>query len=81
MDCYGTLEKNLKEIAKINSKELKVMFKEIGVSPAAFTQWKYGRRRPKVETIKKLADYFNITIDDLLLKEIKIEYKIIVDEK
>ena len=55
------------------------MFKTIGASPSSFTQWKYGRRTPRVSTIKKIADYFNLTIDDILIKEIKIKYEVIVD--
>lgn len=81
MSMQETFRDNLKTISQLDSKELQNMFKTIGASPAAFTQWKYGRRTPRTETIKKIADYFNITIDDILLKKIKVEYKVIVDEK
>lgn len=77
----NTFRDNLKTISKLDSEELKKMFKAINISKAAFTQWKYGRRTPRIETIKKIADYFYLTVDDILLKKIKIEYKVIVDEK
>lgn len=80
MNGYEIFRNNLKILSKLDSKELQKMFKTIGASQAAFTQWKYGRRTPRVSTIKKIADYFNLTIDDILLKEIKIKYEVIVDE-
>lgn len=39
--------------------------KEIGLSNSATTYWKRGSS-PKADTIQKLADYFNVSIDYLL---------------
>lgn len=77
----NTFRDNLKTISKLDSEELKKMFKTINISKASFTQWKYGRRNPRIETVKKIADYFGLTLDDISFKKIKIEYKVIVDER
>ena len=42
--------------------------KEIGLSSGTVTFWKNGKI-PKSDTLKKLADYFNVTVDHLLGNE------------
>ena len=42
--------------------------KEMKISSGAVTEWKKGRV-PQMATIKKIADYFNVTVDYLLGKE------------
>jgi transcriptional regulator with XRE-family HTH domain len=39
--------------------------KEIGLSSGTVTFWKNGKI-PKSDTLKKLADYFGVTVDELL---------------
>lgn len=39
--------------------------KKIGISPAAFSQWT-DETIPRKNTQIKIADYFNITVDELL---------------
>lgn len=41
--------------------------KEIGVNHGAVTDWKKGKGKPSAETITKIANYFNVTTDYLLL--------------
>ena len=38
--------------------------KEMKISSGAVTEWKKGRE-PQMATIKKIADYFGVTVDDL----------------
>lgn len=40
--------------------------KETGVSQVTLSQWKNGRSTPKVDKLKKIADYFGVTIDYFL---------------
>lgn len=40
--------------------------KDTGVPRSTFTDWKRGRCTPKVEKLMKLADYFGVSIDDLV---------------
>lgn len=40
--------------------------KNTGVSTASLSNWKAGRYSPKTDKLKKIADYFGVTIEDLL---------------
>lgn len=37
-----------------------------GVPASTLSDWKAGRYTPKVDKIKKLADYFEVTLEELL---------------
>lgn len=39
--------------------------KEVGVHVSTVTNWKDGSN-PKIEHVKKVADYFGVTVDELL---------------
>lgn len=40
--------------------------KQTGVSASTLSDWKAGRYTPKVEKLKKLADYFGVNIEYFL---------------
>lgn len=37
-----------------------------GIPRSTFTDWKQGRSKPKVEKLLKLADYFKVSIEELI---------------
>lgn len=37
-----------------------------GIVKATFSEWKKGTYNPKLEKLKKIADYFGVTIDYFL---------------
>lgn len=37
--------------------------KDTGINESTLSQWKNGRSEPKIDKIKKLADYFGVAID------------------
>lgn len=39
--------------------------KELGFSSGSVTDWKNGKK-PRPTTVQKIADYFGVTVDDLL---------------
>jgi transcriptional regulator with XRE-family HTH domain len=39
--------------------------KKLGISSASVTWWKQGQRNPSARTIKKIADYFDVSVDAL----------------
>lgn len=39
--------------------------KEIGLSRSMFSGWKNGAFEPKYETLQKIADYFNVSVEYL----------------
>lgn len=40
--------------------------KTTGIPQSTFTEWKKGKATPKVEKLIKLADFFGITLDELV---------------
>lgn len=40
--------------------------KETGISKSSFSEWKSGRSKPKADKLKKIADYFGVTIEYFL---------------
>ena len=36
--------------------------KDIGLAPTVFSDWKSGKSKPKVDKIKKIADYFGVSV-------------------
>lgn len=39
---------------------------DTGITKSTFTDWKNGRSEPKIDKIKKIADYFNKPIEYFL---------------
>lgn len=40
--------------------------KDTGITQSTFSDWKSGRSKPKLDKLKVLADYFNVSIDYFL---------------
>lgn len=40
--------------------------KDTGISQTAFSNWKSGRCKPNLESLKKIADYFKVPIEYFL---------------
>lgn len=40
--------------------------KETGITPSMFSHWKSGIYVPKLDKLQKIADYFDVTIDQLM---------------
>lgn len=43
--------------------------KETGIAASTFTDWKTGRSEPKKDKLKKIADYFGVTVEYLMTGE------------
>lgn len=46
-----------------NNKTSYQVSKETGISQTAFSNWKTGRCAPSIESLRKLAKYFNVPIE------------------
>lgn len=47
-------------------------FSEIlGLSSSAVTMWEQEQRKPDIEMIVRLSEYFDVTLDELVLKELR----------
>ena len=62
MDMYEKFEKLLE---KQNISAYRVA-KETGLYPTLFSEWKHGKSIPKIDKIKKVADYFDVDINYFL---------------
>lgn len=40
--------------------------KETGIRQTVFSEWKAGRSAPKIDKRKKLADFFGVSIEQLI---------------
>lgn len=48
--------------------------KETGVTQSTLSDWKRGRSTPKTDNMKKIADYFGVTVDYLMTGEESKDY-------
>ena len=42
----------------------------LGIGRAAYSHYESGRREPNIEMLLKLADFFHVTVDDLLGRKV-----------
>ena len=65
------LAENLKTLRATQKLTQEELAKEMNVSKGAVAMWETGKRNPDLDMIKKIASYFNVTIDDELYEDIK----------
>ena len=54
------------ELLKMNKTTVYRVSKATGISGSTFTDWKNGRSYPKSDKLRKIADYFEVSLDVLL---------------
>lgn len=64
----GDKIKELRKSKRINQMTLS---KYLSVSKGAIGMWETNKREPDIQTIKKIANYFNVSLDYLLENESK----------
>lgn len=52
----------LKELREKNSLTLRGLGKEINMSSSRISQYETGKRKPKEETLQRLANYFHVPV-------------------
>lgn len=57
---------NLKEIRIQRNVTQQAVADFIGCSSVVYSRYENGKRQPSLETLLKLADFFNVTVDFLL---------------
>lgn len=65
---YGNM---LKENRLARGKTLLEIEKETGISNANLSRWECGKNLPNIDFCVKLADYYGISVDELIGHEIK----------
>ncbi len=62
---------NLRKIRIINGYSQKEFATIIGVPSNTYNQWETGKRQPDYETLSKIADFYDVTVDYLLGRTLK----------
>ncbi len=65
------LAQNLKYLRERNGELQKDMCELLGVTEATMSKYESGYIEPDIEKLITLAEHFGVTIDDLILKELK----------
>lgn len=65
---------SIKEIREYNKKSVYDIEKETGIKHQSLYKWENGQQEPSITKCLILAEYFNVTIDYLIGREIKNEY-------
>lgn len=74
----------LKELREAKRATQQQIANDLGLSRQTYSNYEGGRREPDMETLKHIADYFNVSVDYLIggnLKEINENKKIPKDLK
>lgn len=61
---------NLREIQKKSNKTRETVANEIGIKKSNYDNYLNGRNEPNATVLIKLADYFHVTVDELLGHEV-----------
>ena len=69
MSFFGKNIKKIRGVRKLSQQAFSEIF---SLKRATLGAYEEGRSEPKIDTIIKVANYFSITIDDILTKEITI---------
>lgn len=66
--CMEKTGKRIRECINANS-SVKEVAKYLGLTPWAVYKWTYGMSLPTIDNFVNLADYLNVTVDELLVVE------------
>lgn len=59
----------LRELRKREDLSMKELGRIFGIAESTVSMYENGRRQPDTETLKKFADYFNVSLDYLLERD------------
>ena len=66
MNRFASNLRNLREDCRVRQEDLA---KSIGTTKGAISLWENMKRDPSMNCLIKIADYFNITLDELVGRE------------
>jgi len=58
--------KNLKAIRKECNLTQKQVAEHLNVVESCYANWEQGRTEPNIDMLRRLCDYFNVTLDELI---------------
>ncbi|PDZ43715.1 helix-turn-helix domain-containing protein [Bacillus wiedmannii] len=69
-DIKTILQENLKKLRALKGLSRKKISEELNIPYSTYAGWENGFREPDISTLKNLASYYKISMDDLLSPEI-----------
>lgn len=72
---------NLRLLMAKNQKSRKAVSEAIGVSYFTFSDWCNGKKYPRIEKLEAIADYFGISVPDLIKIQEVSEFKVTESKK
>ena len=70
------LATNLKHLRLVNNKTQQDIAKVVGKGASAIGNYEQNLREPTAEDLGKLANYFNISVDDLVFRDLRLNTNI-----
>lgn len=74
------LNTNIKKLRMINNESQEDLGKVINKGASAIGNYEKGIRNPDYIDLYKIANHYNITIDDLVKKDLRLEQNVILDD-
>ena len=75
MNDREILAKNLKEIMKLKGIKRKDLSDQLNIKYSTLSEWLKATRYPRIETLRLVADYLEVSIYDLMSNEEMVNYK------
>lgn len=77
----GNLQANLKQLRKFNGYTQKQLGVYLGITRQAYAHYEAGERVPNYVVLTKLADFYGVTVDELIASEDELEKEKLEEEK
>ena len=75
MELKDVVAKNLVELRKLYSYTQAELAEKLNYSDKAGSKWERGESLPDVETLKKIADIYNVSVDYILSENVEVKPK------
>jgi transcriptional regulator with XRE-family HTH domain len=66
LEVNRAFAKNLKALREQHNLSLRILAEEIGISYQALNYYENCQRDPSITIVKKIADYFSKTVDEMI---------------
>lgn len=64
-----TFSEHLQELRLGRGISQKALAKELHIAPRAYQYYEHGEREPQLSTLVKLADFYDLSLDELVGRE------------
>jgi transcriptional regulator with XRE-family HTH domain len=63
---FMSISKKLRQLREDREKTQREVAEALGIKEQVYQRYEYGTREPKIDIIRKLAKYYNISADEIL---------------